>query len=358
MTLTTRAVKPRELTDDELAIWSRIQQQTPMLESPYFRPAFTQAVAEVRDDVEVAVLEQNRRAVGFLPFQRVRSRIAKPVGGRLSDFHGAIVEPDVEWNVETVLRDCEITCWDFDHLVEAQPAFDGHRFGWDASPYIDLSQGFDAYAAGRRRAGSKRIKQTRRKARKLERDFGSVRFVPHANDPEVLETLLEWKSEQYRRSHLTDLFSIRWKRELLERIVNCQNEDFAGMLSVLYAGDRIAAIDFSMRSFGVLHSWFPAYDREFARYSPGHVLLLETAKAAESLGIRRIHLGKGEESYKNSFADDCVEVAVGSVDLNPARRMVKQTWHRAREWARRTALRSALRRPARFVRRALDQVSM
>ena len=43
--------------------------QNPQLDNPFFRPEFTQAVAAVRDDVEVAVLEIQQQPVGFFPYQ-------------------------------------------------------------------------------------------------------------------------------------------------------------------------------------------------------------------------------------------------------------------------------------------------
>ena len=59
-----------ELTDSQLADWSRFQQADPALESPYFRPEFTRIVASAQDDVEVALLRADGRSVGFFPFER------------------------------------------------------------------------------------------------------------------------------------------------------------------------------------------------------------------------------------------------------------------------------------------------
>ena len=55
-----------------------------------FGPEFTQAVAAVRGDVEVGVLEERGEPVGFFPFQRSRRNVARPVGGKMSDFQGLI----------------------------------------------------------------------------------------------------------------------------------------------------------------------------------------------------------------------------------------------------------------------------
>ena len=75
--------------------WSQIQRDNEELASPYFRPEFTQAVASVRGDVEVAVLEDHGEIVGFFPYQRGRGGVARPVGGRLSDFQGVVARKGV-----------------------------------------------------------------------------------------------------------------------------------------------------------------------------------------------------------------------------------------------------------------------
>ena len=58
------------LTKGEINAWSEIQRAEPQLASPYFRPEFTQSVATVREDVEVAVFSDGECPIGFLPFQR------------------------------------------------------------------------------------------------------------------------------------------------------------------------------------------------------------------------------------------------------------------------------------------------
>src|SRR5690349_3464553 len=81
-----RLITPANLTVDQLAAWSQIQAADPRLNSPFFNPAFTQSVAVVRDDVEIAVLEEAGRPVGFFPYQRDHGDVGRPVGGYMSDF--------------------------------------------------------------------------------------------------------------------------------------------------------------------------------------------------------------------------------------------------------------------------------
>src|SRR5438045_3593270 len=83
-----------ELTEADCLLWLDIQQQSAVYASPYFRPEFTRSVAAVRQDVEIAVLKQDQATVGYWPFQRGKLNLGRPIGGKMSDYHGPIVRPD------------------------------------------------------------------------------------------------------------------------------------------------------------------------------------------------------------------------------------------------------------------------
>jgi CelD/BcsL family acetyltransferase involved in cellulose biosynthesis len=67
-----------------------------------------------------------------------------------------------------------------------------------------------------------------------------------------------------------------------------------------------------MRSQGVLHYWFPTYDKEFATYSPGLMLLLAMVEDAQTREIHLIDLGRGHAPYKDRFANGAFGVAEGT----------------------------------------------
>ena len=71
----------------------------------------------------------------------------------------------------------------------------------------------------------------------------------------------------------------------------------------------------------VLHYWFPVYDPEFAKYSPGMQLMLRTCQAAHSHGITRIDMSYGESAFKKKFCNGTSGVNFGSFDLNTASRV-------------------------------------
>ncbi len=348
--LTISRLPADRLDDAQLIRWSALQQANPELRSPYFRSEYTQAVAAVCEGIEVAIFEQHGETVGFLPYQRLRGNRAIPVGNMLTDYQGLICETDVQFDPNQFLRNCDLQAWDFNNLLASQSAFAASHVVRASAPYLDLSQGFDAFLADPQRAGSGRIKDILRRGRKLGREVGPLRLESPTTDQEVFETLLDWKREQYHRTQAPDVFRLSWPRPLLEQIFEAQSDEFAGVLSALYAGDRLVASAFGMRSGDVLHYWFIAYDPTLpSKYSPGHMLLLEIARTAEEQGIRRIDLSKGPEEYKRLFTSGEVEVAEGSVDRGAVSRFVKQGWIRTRE----RISNSMLYRPARATKRMM-----
>ena len=296
--MNVRVLRPADLTADQIAAWSRMQSEDPALDSPFFRPEFTQCVATVRDDVEIAVLEEAGRPVGFFPYQRERGDIGRPVGGYMADFQGVILTAGRECSPPDLVRGCGLRAWHFDHLI-LQAGFQPYQWLTAASPYMDVSRGFDAYQANRNQ-DSNQIKQMLRKTRKVQREIGPVRYEPHCTAGGVLDTLIAWKMEQYRRIKVINYLQPEWTRELLNKLLLLRDSDFRGVLSALYVGERLAAARFGIQSGGVLHVLILAYDVSLATYSPGSMLLVETARSAQSVGIRRIDLGRGRSATNSN----------------------------------------------------------
>ncbi|MCA9039353.1 MAG: GNAT family N-acetyltransferase, partial [Planctomycetaceae bacterium] len=223
-----RICGPDELTPTELRRWEEIQEQNPDLDSPFFRPEYTKLVSIVRKDMDVVIIEQGGKIVGFFPFHRDPYNIGRPVGYPLNDFQGIVVEKGVQIDELELLEAASLKAWKFDHGLAVQQELLRNGYSHCGSAYLDLSGGYEAYKAERKKSGSSIIKQISRKGRNLERDIGPLRFVPHTDDPSVFETLLEWKREQYLRTNKTDTFKFRWPRELLELILKQQTEKFQG----------------------------------------------------------------------------------------------------------------------------------
>lgn len=302
-------VRGHELSADLVATWRAIQDANPSLRSPYFCPEFTQLAAETGLPVEVAVMEDAGRIAAFFPFQR-NGRIGGPVGGILSDYQGVIASPEFAFNPVELVRKCGLAVWDFDHLLTGQSSFSRFHRETAESPIIDLTTGYQAYTSA-----CHAVKAEQRKVRRVERELGPLRFVTHTLDANVLQQTLAWKSQQYLAEGNPDLFAIDWVRQIVEKILNKQTPEFAGVLSALYAGDTLIAGHLGMRSRSVWHWWFPSYDSVQGRHSPGMLLLLKLAESAPQLGLNIVDLGAGMSLYKQRVMNGSIPIASGSVEV-------------------------------------------
>ena len=302
-----RVLDARQLPAAVVDEWAGRRRAEPTLAGPFFAPEFTRVVAAARDDVRVAVLGDE----GLFPFQRGRLGVGLPVGSRLSDHHGLVADPGLAVDVHALLRACRLSAWEFDGLTAAQRALAPHHSALRTSPTIELGEGWAAYAESRSAAGSTILADGARKARRLERRAGPLRFEAHAPDPRLLELLVRWKSAQYDRTGAVDIFRYPWVVDVVRRLHASEGDDFAGMLSVLYAGDDPVALHLGPRSASVWHWWLPAYDPAHGKDSPGTILLERMARAAPDLGLTTIDLGKGDALYKSRFANGGVELATG-----------------------------------------------
>jgi CelD/BcsL family acetyltransferase involved in cellulose biosynthesis len=306
-------VRPAELGPGEIAAWHRLQRQSEVQASPFLCPEFAVAVGECNPSARVAVLADGGQLAGFFPF-------------------------------EQLLRACGLSEWQFDHLVEGQLSFAPYVTMVSPSPVIDLADGFGAYAGQLQARSPQFCRDTARKARKLERELGELRLEADSRDSAELRALMAWKSDQYRRNGWVDVFDRQWIAELVERLFATRGATFGGLLSVLYAGDKPVAAHFGLRAGRVLAHWFPAYDAQLARHSPGLIQHLRMAEQTSALGVELIDMGTGTERYKQTLRSRDLMVAEGVVTRGP----VAAGAHRLRAAGARWARQQARRHPPLF----------
>ncbi|WP_214325871.1 GNAT family N-acetyltransferase [Nonomuraea sediminis] len=304
-------VRPQELGQSELALWRKFQAADPAQDNPFLSPEFTSAVAEFRPSVRVAVVSDGNSIVGFFPYQRNALGVARPVGRGFRDRDGAALAPGVQLNAGELLRGCDLAVWQFDHQVTGQLVATSERSKLFPTPVVDLRHGYEAYVEGMRRRSSVTLKGINYKRRKLERDVGPVRHEMRSLDSGALRTFMKWKSGQYLRTGKGDLYAQPGFADMLVRLQHTQSEGFSGSLSVLYAGDVPVAAHFGLYTPRALVLWFPSYDPEFGKYSPGFIQLMALSEDAAALGIECFELGRGRHAYKDQFKTGNVEVLEG-----------------------------------------------
>ncbi|MFI6479134.1 GNAT family N-acetyltransferase [Nonomuraea sp. NPDC050663] len=342
--------RPHELGENERSRWRALQKADKSLDNPFLSVEFAVAMSRLRDYVNVAVVHDGDRIVGFFPFERHAFGIGKPLGGFLTTCHGLICEPGLKLDAKALLKACRLTVYEFDHLVAGQPTF--AEFETDVRPahVMDFTAGHEAWLAQVKENSPKNLKTVRYKERKFGREHGELRLEYGTRDPRTLQLLLSWKSDQYRRTGRVDRFAQPWIVELTEAMHAEQGDDFAGVLTMLYAGDVPVAGHFGLRTATTLVGWFPAYDTEFARYSPGLIHHFHMAEHAAKSGVHQLDMGKGGKEYKDWLRSGSVYVSEGRVSRPSAAAAV--------HWAGRTPFNKArtivLDRPSLY--KAADRV--
>lgn len=337
-----------ELTADDQKSWHRLRAANPALDSPYFHPGFAAAVHASGRPVHVVVTRDRAGAVtSLLPCHREGS-VIRPVGWPGADFQGPIQAAGTPFDPLTLLTD-GVRRFEFDHLLPA-PDFDTWIVSRQASPYLDVTGGMDGYLERASKSGRDNMAQARRRAAKTEREHGPIRFEADIVDAKALARVIELKRGQYTATGARDYFAEPDRRELMTRLLNTRDRDFAGILSTLYAGDSVVAAHFGIRSGPVLHWWFPVYDPQFSALAPGWMLLRELVLVAPELGIDRIDLGRGDDEYKRRAKTGEILVAQGVVTHSSALRILRRARTSMLGAVKATPLAPTLRKVARRLR--------
>lgn len=290
----------------------------PAYDNPFLSPEFTIAAGRARDNVRVAIIEDDNKPVGFLPYEARRFGIGRAVGFGVSDLQGIVHHPDLPLNARDLLQKTRVNVFEFDHWLPTQTHNEGTKAFVSPSAVMDLSEGYEAYMKQDGRESRRLVKSVRQKRRKLEREHGEIQFEFDSECESTLEKLMRFKSDQYRRSGRSDRFAKAWIRDLVKNLAQCRREDFSGLLSVMYVEERPIAFHFGIRTADTLSLWFPSYDPEFHKYSPGLQMFFEIARVAPEHGLKTLDLGKGEEEFKQSLKSGDRMVATGRMEFPSA----------------------------------------
>ncbi|HZV83929.1 MAG TPA: GNAT family N-acetyltransferase [Brevundimonas sp.] len=286
------------LGEADWAAWRAMLAANPALNSPYFRPEFTQVAARVSPNAAVAVFSRGGRTVGFFPHQR-RGGAVQPLGAPMNDYHGVIAAPGEAPTLEQAARvlggaRLNVTAWVGDTALGE----DRRTVQVDFDEY-----GYDAWYAERRAAQGKFFKDKERARRSMEAELGPLRVERGLRDPALLDWLIELKRDQYRRTARHDIFACGWTADLLYALLKSDCEGFGASMAGLWAGDRLTALEYSLHAGDQYHFWFPGYEPSLARCSPGILLSMDTMRMASEEGFRTFDFGFEGEHYKKYFCN-------------------------------------------------------
>ncbi|ABI65975.1 GNAT family N-acetyltransferase [Maricaulis maris] len=294
--------KPSELTDAERGAWRAFLAAEPTLASPYFALEFAECCEEARDDTRVLVVREAGVISGFLPFQAGRLGFARPLAGPLGDVQGVIAPRVQTPDPARWLALARVPVFEFHNALASQAGFARAGGIPDGSWIIDVADGFDAWQASRKSINAKAMRNIATRLRRLEEVDGGYSFKMADYRPEVFETMIRLKRDQYRRTGVFDVFSVDWTGKLLKAILRRQTDQFSGVCSSLSVGGQIVAVHVGMASDRMCHYWFPAYEPDHSRLSPGVLLLVEMARTACAFGHLGVELGTGDYGFKKDLA--------------------------------------------------------
>ena len=292
------------LSEAEIRRWDVLLDGHAPYMSPFLTREWCLAVHRHRGGVHVLILSDGGRIVGYLPFQMKRGRHwlghAEKVGGQMSDCFDIIGRPEFRGGGLNVLGLAKLSALTLDHMP-AELATLGLSDVEHSTGIRVVIDDFPAYMTELARANKKLIVNVRRGERQLATQIGEVRFSWNVADTlGELDRLIDQKRAQYRRTHVPDGLAPPWKRKLLRGLFT-EPSQLKPVLSTLHSGQTWMATCLSLAYKDVLHIWFPAYNSEYHRFSPGHVLFFKLFEHATSLGFRIFDFGEGASQYKRAY---------------------------------------------------------
>lgn len=315
MELAVELKRPSELTAAESGAWREFVKNDPALRSPYFALDFAECCEEAREDTRVIIARRKGRICGFLPLHTGKFGYARPLGGPLGDVQGVIAEPGEDLPLEALMRGAGLPIFDFHSALLSQSSFRDLPVTRDGSWIMDMSQGYEAWVESRRTVAPRVIKDIRTKRRRLEAAEGGFVFVMADGRPEAVDLMYQWKREQYHRTGVFDVFSVDWTRKLVSAILKRQSDTFSGLCSTLYVNNEIIGVHVGMASDRLCHYWFPSFNSDFGRLSPGVLLLDEMARTAAAIGHDGVELGPGDFRFKRDLSNYQVGLCSGRLML-------------------------------------------
>jgi CelD/BcsL family acetyltransferase involved in cellulose biosynthesis len=297
------------------ARWVSLRAENPALWSPYFDIRMFDVLAKHAPNAQLGVVHKHGQIEALLPFQGKRGGLARPLGAPLSDQHSLIAKADCDISLASIIADLGMSGFVFTGLL--QPADKTSKQELFNCHVADLSHGLDAYVAWRKANWNDQVKKNERRKRQGERQWGPMRLgkaCPTTSDH--FETLMTWKQAKYVETNRHNVLAVPWINAFLRALYHSPDPDFGGEITLLYFGDHLAALEFGLRANNVMHSWFPAFNRDYAQVSPGILLMDAMIEDCARRGITKVDLGIGHDQYKRHASNAPVPVWSGTLPVS------------------------------------------
>lgn len=347
-----------DLQPADIDRWSLLQAEQARLDSPFLSPRWTQAVARARGatgkkagEIKVAILRtDDGQAIGFLP-ARVRSDVGMPVGSPMCDYQALVSGPGVAVDPRKLLAALGVHRLDFCHMQADDETLARHGRGQTESWIVETPDGYAAYEAQRKAAGSGVLKDIEKKRRKAEREVGPAVFTAMSASRADFDQLIAWKRGQLTATGQTDYFKTPWVMELVNALFQTRDPTFGGGLYTLHLGGKLAAVHLHLRGAHTIHGWLIAHNPEFERYSPGLMLFQDILKGMDGGPYERLDLGAGDYRFKRELSNAQQTVVFGFLGAPSPATFVRHAAYGVRQMAESLPLGRMSELPGKAMRR-------
>lgn len=305
-TFSCRVIKPKNLTKQDRLAWKELQSATFQYDTPLVSPEFMDLVAKSRRDVRCILVHENNRLVAVLPVFERNFGLIRPVGAPFSDYAGPIFSEQTDITLEQVIAMSGYAAYRSNSvLLKPSELGDAEKVGAARSFIVHLNgQTAEEHLEAHRSEHAKRYKNFRRLMNKLERECGEIEFVYGSAKDLPVQTLLEWKSQQFAREGLLDITSAQNSASILNKVSQLESSEensLSGFMTGLKVNGEMIVGHFGLRDETNFHPWISAYNPDFESYSPGILLLYKVIEEMGQMGLESYDLSTGHESYKKYF---------------------------------------------------------
>jgi CelD/BcsL family acetyltransferase involved in cellulose biosynthesis len=345
-------LRPKCLPPELAAKWRELQRTNRAWDSPFLSPCWARSVEAARGDDSLRVVVVSHRGEPRAFMSATTGRMtAIAAGGAMCDYEGFVGDPGPDFDPRQLLAALGVGRYDFSHILEEAHVFAPYGRGESRSWIIDLPDGYEAYAAGRRAEGVSALKEFDRKRRKVEREIGPTRFTARATSRADFERMIVLKRDQYHATGQTDVFAAGWTLRLVEALFGLEAPGYGGQLFTLHFGDALAAVQFHLVSDHTIHAWMIAHEPAFERYSPGLLLFQDILRSMDGGPYNRLDLGYGDYRFKRELSNHQQTLIHGFVGDASAASLVREAAYGVRRVAEALPLGRASELPAKAMRR-------
>lgn len=301
---------------DILPAWRELYRQssTNLFSHPDFYTAWWQHLGKATGwTLHVVTLRDGDKLLGVAPLaitKRKGFRILQWAGIEALDYHDTLVAlPEYNaplWDAVrqgggydvAVIKDVLATASSTDILKKtARPMHQSHAY-YIPLVWPDSETWLKSYTADWRKDYKRRF--TRLGAHgPIQHDV----YETWPFDTGLIDLLVEQKRDWCRHTGNTGMFDHPGVNAFLLRMAQVAAEEKALHICTLRSNEAVVAIQMGFKYNQALYWYMTSYDSEWARLSPGRVLMYKAIAWAIDRGLKEFDYLRGGESYKQSLTD-------------------------------------------------------